>query len=280
MIDRFVLLFSLAPVTRGFIAMLISGFSFPLCGVMLLRLDLVPMRYMLMHGVILGGSISLALNLPILPVTLLINLLLIFAMIFFTRSQSFGFSGASAGAMVFSMALASIIMHVKDVPAKDTLSLMWGSPFALTSTDLVVLAALAVLLVLYIILNFRNIVTIFFNSEIAISLGVKVGLHRNIMVLIIALVVALAMKLLGAFLVDALLILPVLSASVVSGKKFLGMKKLFIISSIIGLVLSAFGFLLAVGINWPPAATISMLSGFAFLIFCIFRKFSTGVGRK
>lgn len=44
MIDRFVLLFSLAPVTRGFIAMLISGFSFPLCGVMLLRLDLVPMR--------------------------------------------------------------------------------------------------------------------------------------------------------------------------------------------------------------------------------------------
>ena len=273
-------MFSLAPVTRGFIAMLISGFSFPLCGVMLLRLDLVPMRYMLMHGVILGGAISLALNLPILPVTLLINLLLIFAMIFFTRSQSFGFSGASAGAMVFSMALASIIMHVKDVPAKDTLSLMWGSPFALTSTDLVVLAALAVLLVLYIILNFRNIVTIFFNSEIAISLGVKVGLHRNIMVLIIALVVALAMKLLGAFLVDALLILPVLSASVVSGKKFLGMKKLFIISSIIGFVLSAFGFLLAVGINWPPAATISMLSGFAFLIFCIFRKFSTGVGRK
>ena len=275
MIDRFALLFSLAPVTRGFIAMLISGFSFPLCGVMLLRLDLVPMRYMLMHGVILGGAISLALNLPILPVTLLINLLLIFAMIFFTRSQSFGFSGASAGAMVFSMALASII-----IPAKDTLSLMWGSPFALTSTDLVVLAALAVLLVLYIILNFRNIVTIFFNSEIAISLGVKVGLHRNIMVLIIALVVALAMKLLGAFLVDALLILPVLSASVVSGKKFLGMKKLFIISSIIGFVLSAFGFLLAVGINWPPAATISMLSGFAFLIFCIFRKFSTGVGRK
>ena len=154
MIDRFVLLFSLAPVTRGFIAMLISGFSFPLCGVMLLRLDLVPMRYMLMHGVILGGAISSALNLPILPVTLLINLLLIFAMIFFTRSQSFGFSGASAGAMVFSMALTSIIMHVKDVPAKDTLSLMWGSPFALTSTDLVVLAALAVLLVLYIILNF------------------------------------------------------------------------------------------------------------------------------
>lgn len=280
MLDRFALLFSLAPVTRGFFAMLLSGFSFPLCGVMLLRLDLVPMRYMLMHGVILGGAISLALNLPILPVTLFINLLLIFAMIFFTRSQSFGFSGASAGAMVFSMALASIIMHVKDVPAKDTLSLMWGSPFALTKSDLAVLAALAFLLLLYIVVNFRNIVTLFFNQEIALSLGVNVGLHKNIMVLIIALVVALAMKLLGAFLVDALLILPVLSASVLSGKNFLGMKKLFITSSIIGLALSALGFLLALAINWPPAATISMLSGFVFLIFCIIRKFSKGVSRK
>ncbi len=279
--DRLILLFSLAPVMKGFIAMGISGAVFPLCGVMVLRLNLVPMRYMLMHGVILGGAIAMALNVPLLPVTITVNLILVFMMLMMTNDGTGrNFGGTSAATMVLSMALASLIMHAADVPAKDTLSLMWGSPFALTSTDLVVLAALAVLLVLYIILNFRNIVTIFFNSEIAISLGVKVGLHRNIMVLIIALVVALAMKLLGAFLVDALLILPVLSASVVSGKKFLGMKKLFIISSIIGLVLSAFGFLLAVGINWPPAATISMLSGFAFLIFCIFRKFSTGVGRK
>ena len=78
--DRLILLFSLAPVMKGFIAMGISGAAFPLCGVMVLRLNLVPMRYMLMHGVILGGAIAMALNVPLLPVTITVNLILVFIM--------------------------------------------------------------------------------------------------------------------------------------------------------------------------------------------------------
>lgn len=264
--NRLMLLFSLAPVTRGFFAMLISGLSFPLCGVMVLRLDLIPMRYMLMHGVILGGAISLALNLPVIPVSILINLILIFCMLYLTKNQHFGYSGASAGAMILSMALASIIMHVKDVPAKDTLSLMWGSPFALTKTDIGILCSLALLLLLYVILNFRNILTLFFNQDIAQSIGIKVRINRTIMVLIIALVVAIAMKLLGAFLIDSLLILPVLTASSICGKRFCGIKNTFIISSVLGLCFAAGGYVLAVLINWPPAATISLVSALVFTI--------------
>lgn len=270
--ERLMLLFSLAPVLRGFIAMVVSGAFFPMCGVMVLRLDLVPMRYMLMHGVILGGAISLALSLPLVPVCLVINLVLIFTLISFNKSQSFGFSGASAGAMVLSMALASIIMHVKDVPAKDTLSLMWGSPFALTKSDIVILVVLALFLFFYVVLNFKNILTLFFNQDIAKSLGVKVQLNYLMMVLVIAIVVALAMKLLGAFLIDSLLILPVLTASSICKGKLSGIKNLFIISSVMGFCFATFGYLFAVIINWPPAATISLLAGFVFVLTGLINK--------
>ena len=266
--SRLALLFSLAPILRGFIAMFISGTFYPLCGVMILRMDLVPMRYMLMHGVILGGAISLAINLPIIPVTVVLNLLLIFIMMGIMRTQSFGFSGASAAVMVLSMAAASIIMHVADVPAKDTLSLMWGSPFALTVSDLICLGVLALLLVLYVILNFRTILALFFNKEIARSMGINVNFHYTVMVLLIAVVVALAMKLLGAFLIDSLLLLPVLSASSISRKGSSGIKRLFIVSCIFGCGLSVIGYVTAVIINWPPAATISVLAGLVYLI-CI-----------
>ncbi|MCR4952876.1 MAG: metal ABC transporter permease [Treponema sp.] len=266
--SRLALLFSLAPILRGFIAMFISGTFYPLCGVMILRMDLVPMRYMLMHGVILGGAISLAINLPIIPVTVVLNLLLIFIMMGIMRTQSFGFSGASAAVMVLSMAAASIIMHVADVPAKDTLSLMWGSPFALTVSDLICLGVLALLLVLYVILNFRTILALFFNKEIARSMGIKVNFHYTVMVLLIAVVVALAMKLLGAFLIDSLLLLPVLSASSINRKGSGGIKRLFIVSCIFGCGLSVIGYVTAVIINWPPAATISVLAGLVYLI-CI-----------
>ena len=266
--SRLALLFSLAPILRGFIAMFISGTFYPLCGVMILRMDLVPMRYMLMHGVILGGAISLAINLPIIPVTIVLNLILIFIMMGIMRTQSFGFSGASAAVMVLSMAAASIIMHVADVPAKDTLSLMWGSPFALTVSDLICLGALALLLVFYVILNFRTILALFFNKEIARSMGININFHYTVMVLMIAVVVALAMKLLGAFLIDSLLLLPVLSASSISRKGSGGIKRLFIVSCIFGCTLSVTGYITAVIINWPPAATISILAGLVYLI-CI-----------
>ena len=36
------------------------------------------------------------------------------------------FGGTSAATMVLSMALASLIMHIADVPAKDTLDLLWA----------------------------------------------------------------------------------------------------------------------------------------------------------
>ena len=271
MFSNLSLIFSLAPITRGFIAMIISGTFFPLCGLMVLRLDLIPLRYMLMHGVILGGALSLALNLPLFPVTLTINLLLIFIMMFFNKSQSFGFSGASAASMVLSIALASILMQLADVPAKDTLNLMWGSPFALTKSDLLILIAISILLLSYIIFNFKNILALFFNKDVAKAIGIKVRLNYTFMILIIALLVALAMKLLGAFLIDSLLILPVLNANLFCGKESSGIKKLFVTSSIFGLVISLLGYSLAVMINWPPAATISLLAVIIYIVLS-FRK--------
>lgn len=266
--DRLILLFSLAPVMKGFIAMGISGAAFPLCGVMVLRLNLVPMRYMLMHGVILGGAIAMALNFPLLPVTITVNLILVFMMLMMTNDGTGrNFGGTSAATMVLSMALASLIMHAADVPAKDTLDLLWGSPFALSLLDIASLCALSLILFLYVILNFRNIKNLFFSKEISMSLGIKVRLHNAVMVIMIASVVAVAMKLLGAFLIDSLLILPVMCAAPFLKKfKKNGIRALFIGSSITGFSLSVAGYIIAVVADFPPAGTISLLAGILFFI--------------
>lgn len=248
--------------------MMISGAVFPLCGVMVLRLNLVPMRYMLMHGVILGGAIALALHLPLMPITIFVNLILIAVLLGISSSNPKGnrnFSGGSAATMVLSMALASLIMHIKDVPAKDTLDLLWGSPFALSYTDIFILSGVALLLIFYILFNFRNIQNIFFSSEIAKSMGINVQFHYSTMVVLVAVTVAIAMKLLGAFLIDALLILPVLCASTILQKmKRNGLQKLFIASMITGCMLSTIGYVCAVMIDLPPTGTIALLAGLLF----------------
>ena len=271
--DRLAVLFSLAPVSRGFLAMAISGFSFPICGLMVLRMNLVMMRYMLMHGVILGGALSLAMNLPVVPVSFGVNLLLILTMIFFNKNNTVDFSGGSAASMILSIAFSSLIMHIKDVPAKDTLNLLWGSPFALKNSDVMILAAISLLLIVYVILNYRNILALFFNVDVAKSLGINFRLHYFGMVGVIAIIVAVAMKLLGAFLIDALLILPVLAASSFESKKSGGIKKTMILSSGFGLSFAVVGYVIAVLADWPPAATISILAGLVYGIGVLKRRF-------
>lgn len=258
----FLFALSLAPVFKGLLGLSLAGLCFPITGVMVLRLNLVPMRYMLMHGVILGGAISLAANLPLLPVSILINLTLVLLMLRMTSDTSQGFVLTSSAAMVFTMAMASMVMQIWDVPAKDTLQLLWGSPFALSWYDIASLIGIFMALALYVLYNFRTISAIFFDQAIAQSLGMNIKVHYTLMVLTIALVVAFAMKLLGALLIDALLILPVLVAS----KHSQSLKNLLLLSCAVGLFVSFLGFLLAVATDLPPSASIAMMAAVLYIV--------------
>ena len=260
--SKLVFLFTLKPIIYGFIGMLFSGLCFPLAGVIILRNNLVPMRYMLMHGVLLGGIFSIALKLPLLPVVIAINVLLVVIMYFLNGGKHSRLSTISSAMMVLTMGLASLLSHVFDVPAKDTLELLWGSPFALTVPNLVILFSLGLLLVLYVTLFFRPISLLFFDQDIAKSCGVNVKLHNFFMLLITALVISVAMKMVGALLIDALVILPVAAVS----KNAKSLKGLFAVSALTGFLLSVISYLFSLLFNLPVSGTMAVFSVIVFLL--------------
>jgi zinc transport system permease protein len=177
--------------------------------------------------------------------------------------------------MVFTMALASFLIHVKKVPAKDSLGFLWGSPFLISNSDLVFLIFTVSILFIYLISNFKKIKIILFDKDIGISMGINYNLNYNFMVLLISLIVAVGLKILGAFLIDCLLLLPVLIALEISKSfKAKGIKKVFVLSSFIGFISSFFGFLLSVIFDLPLGATISALT----IIFLIIIKIKNLMG--
>lgn len=254
--NRLLFLFTLRPIVYGLIGMAVSGIGFPLAGVIIVRNGLIPMRYMLMHGVILGGVFSIALGLPLFPVVAALNLALVALMIAMNRDGRTSLSTASTAMMVFTMGLASMIGHVFDVPAKDTLEILWGSPFALLTSDLVILCILSVLLVVYVLVFFRPVSMLFFDHDIASSSGVNVRFHNSLMLIITALTVSVAMKLLGALLIDALVVLPVLGAS----RNAKSLKAMFIGSSVTGFVLSVTGYFISLIFNLPVSGVLAVLA--------------------
>ena len=260
--NRVIMLLSLKPILYGLIGMLISGTVFPICGVIIVRNNLMPMRYMLMHGVILGGIISDSFYIPLLQITIILNILLVLLMVKMGKGKDGSLRSSSTAMMVFTMALASLFSHVSGVPAKDTLEVLWGSPFALTLSDLYILFFLAVMTLIYITLFFRPLSMIFFDKEVAMSMGVKVELHNTLMLLMTALVVSVSMKMVGALLIDTLVILPVIGA----GKRAKGLKDLFVRSSLTGFILSLSGYFISLYFNLPTSGVLALLSVGAYAV--------------
>lgn len=252
----------LPPVLRGFIALAAGGISFPLAGVLTLRLNLLPLRYMLMHAVILAGTLALALSLPELPVFILVSVIAVLALLSLGRKGRNDLGVSASFLMILSIALAAVIAAKADVPSKDTLDLLWGSPYTITKPELIFLLSFSALLIAFIALCFPKLALLFFDRDTAQVTDRRVGVYEALAVTAAALSIVLAMRFTGALLTDALLILPVVAAMKRAGS----LKGLFIWSSLIGFVSSTAGYLLSLCLDLPPSAAVSVVSVVIYLI--------------
>lgn len=261
-------LFGYAPILRGFIVLIITGFAFPITGVYLLRMNLLPLRFMLMHGAILGGALSLAFSVNPFIGTMAVNLILVLLMTWMARSLKGDPGQFSAFFMVISISLAFIFIYRFQVPAKDTLSLMWGSLYTLNNLEFIVTLTFSMLLVAFQVAFRHQLRAVFFDAELAQTAGVRENHFYYTIILITALTVATAMKLIGALLLDALLLLPALIASF-HAKSYKG---LIIWSSVWGGTFATVGYLLSLKFELPASSTIAVFASLVFLTLILTKK--------
>lgn len=255
-------LLSLTPILKGLIVLAIAGLTFPITGVYLFRLNLLPLRFMLMHGAILGGAMALAFQINPFWTTITVNLFLVLFMAKTSRSMKIDAGQISTFFMVISISLAFIFIYKFNVPAKDTLTLLWGNLFTLSWTEVSGIGAFALILIGFQYFFRCQLRAIFFDREIAFTSGINETNLYYAVVLLIAITVALAMKLIGALLLDALLLLPPVIASF-HAKSLKGM---IIGSAIWGGFFAIGGFLLSIAIDIPASSSIAAIASLAFII--------------
>jgi len=242
------------PVQRGLMALLLGGVLFPQAGLAVIRLNLVPLRFMLIHGLLLGGALGLATGVSPLAGSLVINTLLISLLLYLTRKLKGNYGYFSALFMVLSASLAAFVIYRFKVPARDTLFILWGSPFTVTVTELWLLLLLTLVALSLRIIFHRQIGALFFDPELAQTAGINEKLYTWIMVWFIALVVSFAMKLLGAMLLDLLLLLPALAVNW-TARSF---KTASWAASLIGGGMALTGFFLALILDIPVSTALAI----------------------
>lgn len=245
-----------------------AGTTFPITGVYLFRLNLLPLRFMLMHGAILGGAIALAMQINLFWTTIAVNLLLVLFMAKTSRTTKVDAGQISTFFMVISIALAFILIYKFNVPAKDTLTLLWGNLFTLSWIEVGGIGLFSLMLILFQFHYRARLRAIFFDREIAFTTGINEQQLYYAVVFLTAITVALAMKLIGALLLDALLLLPPIIASFHAKS----LREMILASSIWGAIFAIGGFLLSIAIDIPASSSIAAMAAVAFITIYIIKK--------
>jgi len=252
--------FAYAPLLKGFLALLAAGACFPLVGVFILRLNLIPLKFTLMHGAFLGGALALAVGVDPLLAGFLLNAVIVLTLAPLARATRLNEGYVAGFFMTLTVAVAFIVIYKASVPAKDVFALLWGNIFALSSIDLAVTVGFALAAAAFVLFFFKPIGAVLFDREIAFSAGINERLYSNLIAIASGFTVTLAMKLIGALLLDAVLILPALAALLVARSA----RGLFVLASVFGLTYALIGFAGATAVDVPASTGVTIAGAVGF----------------
>ncbi len=206
----------------------------------------------------------------ILPVTVICAILLL------RTGQNAKIKGDAAIALisVSALALGYLLVNAFSASANisgDVCTTLFGSTsiLTLTKTDVFLCIILSVIVIAVFILFYHKIFTVTFDENFARATGIKANNYNLLIAVIIAVVIVLAMNLVGSLLISALIIFPALS----SMRIFKNFKSVIVFSAILSVFCAIFGILASILIETPVGSTIVAADLLAFLICCIVAKF-------
>jgi len=114
------------------------------------------------------------------------------------------------------MAIGVIFVDLTPGYNVDLMSYLFGSILAVSHEDLYFISALLVIILLIVVLRYRDILAVSYDSEYAALRGVNVKLFHTLILVLSALTVVVSIKIVGLILVIALLTIPVYIAEKLS----------------------------------------------------------------
>ena len=197
----------------------------------------------------------------VLPVTVLCAILLL------KTDANAKIKGDAALAMlsVGSMAFGYLLLNMFSASANvsgDVCSTLFGSTsiLTLTKTDVWVCVIMSVLVICVFVCFYNKIFAVTFDENFAKATGVNASAYNLIIAVITAVIIVLAMNLVGALLTSALIIFPALSAM----RVFHTFRQVVICSAAVAIISSALGIFISIMLSSPVGATIVVVDLLVF----------------
>ena len=159
----------------------------------------------------------------------------------------------SVGALAFGYLLMNIFSASSNLTG-DVCSTLFGSTSILTLTqaEVWICVALSVAVVIIFVLFYNRIFAVTFDEDFARTAGTNADLYNLLIAVVIAVIIVLAMNLVGSLLISALVIFPALSAM----RLFKSFKSVTVSSAVLSVVCALTGLIVSILAGTPVGSTI------------------------
>ena len=180
----------------------------------------------------------------------------------------------SVGALAFGYLLMNLFSTSSNLTG-DVCSTLFGSPSILTLTkkDVVLCTVLSVLVIVLFVLLYNKIFAVTFDEAFSRASGTNANAYNLLTATIIAIIIVLAMNLVGSLLISALVIFPALSAM----RLFGSFQKVTICSAVLSVICAFTGMLISILAGTPVGATIVAVDVAAFFVCLVLGRIMGGV---
>ena len=214
------------------------------------------------------GAMAIAAVLQItneMPLVMVITI--ISAVLLLRTGQNTKIKGDAAIAMISvgALAIGYLLMNIFSTSSNlsgDVCSTLFGSTSILTLSPVEVwlCVGMSVLVVAVFILFYNKIFAVTFDESFARATGTKAGLYNLLIAIVVAVIIVLAMNLVGSLLISALVIFPALSAM----RMFKSFRSVTICAAALSVFCALIGILVSILAGTPVGSTIVAVQIIAF----------------
>lgn len=167
-----------------------------------------------------------------------------------------------------SLGLAVLLLSLSGQPGSDVLSYLFGSIMTVTQENLVMVGVLGTLVLVALLVLYKEMLSVSFDEEYARIGGLPVGILNAIFMVLTAMSVAMAMSVVGVLLVSGLMVIPVATALQLA-RSFRGALGLSVVSGILSVLL---GLTASFYLNIAPGGTVVLTAVGILLLVLLYKR--------
>ncbi len=269
-------IFSYSFMQRGFLVGNVIGLVVPLIGVFLNLKRLSLIGHTLSHVALAGVALGIFLGIYPVPIAIVVAVCAAIGIEKLRHSGYRGYAELSLAIILASgLGMATILISLSDSNVA-IYSYLFGSISLVTRQDLLVIIPLGAIIALGVGVFYYGFFFVAFNEEEAKLSGVPVKLFNTIFMIMVAIVVALSMRIIGGLLISSLIVLPVAAALQIA-RSF---KETVFFSMLFGVVSVNAGLILSFYWDLAPGGTIILGSVCILLLTFLIKGVKKALERK